>query len=156
MKYIETCVNRDESLHEVYARGTLFDDMKGNSSSFQFDISKCYHPVPVETTSCAFVVMTTPHWRGIGHTTPDFSTNTVAISFPDELRGNDDALLEYVKPKFVRARHCSRVYRPQLLRVRCAGRGREVRDVHRCCQRRQLPGPASFDVGQVYLFTNLF
>jgi hypothetical protein len=102
MEYIETRVNRGESLHEVYARGAMFDDMKGNSSSFQFVISKCFHPVPVGTTSCAFVVMAKQYrWNEPDDITPDFSTNTIAIPFPDELRGNDDALLEYVKPKFV-------------------------------------------------------
>jgi hypothetical protein len=97
MKYIKTYVTRNESLHEVYARGALFD----TSNSFQFGVCKCFHPVPMETTSCAFVVMTEPHWDGTGHERPDFSIDTVAISFPEELRGNDDALLEFVKPKFV-------------------------------------------------------
>ena len=100
MKYIETYVNRVSSLHEMYARGTLFDDTEGNSRSLPIGTTRCYHPVPTETTSCAFVVMTSPNWRDGGHIPPDFSSNTVAIPFPNELRGNDDALLEYVKPKF--------------------------------------------------------
>ena len=99
-KYIETYAQQSESLHEAYARGALFDDTKG-SHSLPFGVFKYYHPVPSETTSCAFVVMTRPHWHGTGYQTPSFSTNTVAIPFPDELRGDDDALMEYVKPKFV-------------------------------------------------------
>jgi len=101
MKYIETYAQANESLHEVYARGVLFEDTKNNPHSLPLGVFKYYHPVPTETTSCAFVVTTRPHWSGTGHATPSFSSNTVAIPFPDELRGDDDALMDYVKPKFV-------------------------------------------------------